>query len=372
MSKRTRTSRLPQQGFTLIELMVGVVLGMLAIVAIAQVMVMSEGSKRTITGGADAQISGALGLFSLQRELGMSGYGFSAIPDSLGCRVNYQVDSLPAANFTLAPVIISAGTDGSDTITVLRGTKTSFSVPMLVNVAHTSANTEFSVESSFGAAAGDLMVAMPTNITTTDCRVFQASSTPVNNKIPHAVASTSPWNAGSALAGTYPIDSYLLNVGGLSMQEFSVNNLTRSLQVRQLTNGGTWGDAQDVQPQVVMLRALYGKDTAPADGIRAVDTYDATTPTTNAGWRQVLSVRVLIVARSGQPAGRDEADPTPQFLEWDVGTEDDTVAGSTVCHTNRRCVAIDLSPLGDDYRRYRYKLYDTVIPLRNMLWKAAS
>lgn len=366
MSQRTPTSRRPQQGFTLIELMVGVVLGMLAIVAIAQVMVMSEGSKRSITGGADAQISGALGLFALERELGMSGYGFSAIPASLGCKVNYKVDTLPAAHFTLAPVIIGAGDDGSNTITVLRSTKTSFSVPMLVNAEHTSANTDFTVESAFGATVGDLLVAMPLDIAVTECQIFQVSGSPVNNKIPHAVSSTSPWNAGGASAGTFPINSYLFNMGALSMQEFSVNKLTRSLQVRQLTSLGTVGDAQDVQPQVVMLKALYGKATV---GATVVDTYDTDTPTTNAGWAQVRSIRVLIVARSAQPARTDEADPTPATLEWDVGT--DTVAGSAKCQTNdRKCISIDLSPLGTDYRRYRYKLYDTVIPLRNMLWKA--
>ncbi len=156
-------------------------------------------------------------------------------------------------------------------------------------------------------------------------------------------------------------------MGGLSMQEFSVNKVTRSLESRQLTGAGTWGSAQDVQSQVVMLKALYGKDTV-ADAINEVDTYNTTTPTNNAEWKQVLSIRVLIVSRSAQPAALDEADPTPATLEWDVGT--DNVAGSATCHTNRKCISIDLSPLGNDYRRYRYKLYDTVIPLRNMLWKA--
>jgi len=329
---------------------------------------MSEGSKRTITSGADAQISGALGLFALQREVGMSGYGFSAIPASLGCTVNYQSGSSAAATTTLAPVVIGAGDDGSNTITVLRSTKTSFAVPMLVTEAHASSHTEFSVESAFGATAGDLMIAMPTDIATTNCQIFQVSGSPVNNKIPHAVSSTYPWNVSSASANAFPVNSYLFNMGGLSLQRFTVDKTTRSLQISQMASTGTWADAQDVQPQVVMLKAMYGKDTT-ADTVRAVDTYDNTTPTTNDGWKQVLSIRVLIVARSAQPVRHDEADPTPATLEWDVGNDTDTVAGSVGCHTNRRCISIDLSPLGNDYRRYRYKLYDTVIPLRNMLWK---
>lgn len=28
--------------------------------------------------------------------------------------------------------------------------------------------------------------------------------------------------------------------------------------------------------------------------------------------------------------------------------------------------------VGDQWRNYRYKVYETVVPLRNMLWQAAS
>lgn len=355
-----------QSGFTLIELMVGVVLGMLAILSIAQVMVMSEGGKRAVTSGADAQISGALSLFALQREVGMAGYGFSAIQASLGCAVNYRADPAGADSFTLAPVVIGNGDDGSNTITVLRSTKTSFSVPMRLTTAHPTGSASFTVESAFGTAAGDLFVAMPTDITTSNCQVFQASAAPLNNIIQHAATSTFPWNVGSGTANGFTADSYLLNMGGLSLQRFSVNSSTRSLQISQLTSAsGAWSAAQDVQPQVVMLKALYGKDT---NADNTVDTYNTTTPTTNAEWTQVLSIRVLVIARSAEPVKHDEADPTPATLQWDVGT--DNVAGSATCHGDRKCIAIDLSPLGTDYRRYRYKLYDTIIPLRNMLWKA--
>lgn len=366
MTMRSHSSHRPQQGFTLIELMVGVVLGMLAIVAIAQVLVMSEGNKRSITSGADAQISGALGLFALQREIGMAGYGVSTHPEALGCTVNYQAGTSPASTFTLAPVLIGAGDDGSNTITILRSTKNSFSVPMLVSAAHATGNTEFAVQSSFGTSVGDLMIAVPPDITTTNCNIFQVSGNPVSNRIPHATAATSPWNVAAGSANAFAADSFLLNLGGMSMQRFSVNATTRTLELSELTSAsGAWSAAQEVQPQVVMLRAMYGRDT---DANGSVDTYTTTTPTNNAEWTQVLSIRVLIVARSGQPEKTEE--PTPALLEWDVGTQSDTVPGATTCHTDRQCISIDLSPLGSDYRKYRYKLYDTVIPLRNMLWNA--
>jgi len=355
----------PARGFTLVELMVGVVLGMLAVAAIAQVLVFSEGSKRSITSGADAQISGALGLFTLQREVAMAGYGISAFPDALGCTTNYQRGSTTASTLTLAPVIIGALSNGSNSITVLRSTKPSFSVPLLVTEPHPADSTEFTVQSAFGAAAGDLFVAVPTDITTTQCRIFQVSTAPVGNKVQHVSGETAPWNAGTS-GIEFPASSYLLNLGSMSGQRYSVNSNSLALEVNDFNSAsGGWSAAKEVQPQVVMMRALYGKDTNN-DG--AVDTYDAVTPTTNAGWTQVRSMRLLLIARSGQPEKSDE--PTPALLQWDVGSESDTVAGSDSCHEDRRCIPVDLSGLGNDFRNYRYKTYDTVVPLRNMLWKA--
>src|SRR5689334_15387844 len=72
-------------GFTLIELMIGVLIGLLASLAVTQVMVNSEGQKRTTTSGSDAQVNGALALATLQRAIQSAGYGFAANPTSLGC-----------------------------------------------------------------------------------------------------------------------------------------------------------------------------------------------------------------------------------------------------------------------------------------------
>jgi len=52
-----RTSRSSRRaaGFSLVELMIGLVIGMVAIVVMMQVFSVSEGYKRTTTGGDDAQ-----------------------------------------------------------------------------------------------------------------------------------------------------------------------------------------------------------------------------------------------------------------------------------------------------------------------------
>ena len=53
------------RGFTLIELMIGMALGLLAVLIITQVMSLFEAQRRTTTGSADAQTNGGIALYSI-------------------------------------------------------------------------------------------------------------------------------------------------------------------------------------------------------------------------------------------------------------------------------------------------------------------
>ena len=64
-----------QQGFSLPEIMVGMVIGLLGIIIIMQVTSMFEGQKRTTASGDDAQNGGAIALFTAQRDITQAGYG---------------------------------------------------------------------------------------------------------------------------------------------------------------------------------------------------------------------------------------------------------------------------------------------------------
>ena len=72
------TGRVPG-GFSLVEIMVALVIGMLGIIVMMQVFAMFEAQKRTTTGGDDAISSGSIALYSLQRDIQHAGWGISAI-----------------------------------------------------------------------------------------------------------------------------------------------------------------------------------------------------------------------------------------------------------------------------------------------------
>ncbi|MES2251744.1 MAG: PilW family protein [Pseudomonadota bacterium] len=368
---------LSQRGFTLVELMVGLVLGLLTVLVISQVLALAEGKKRSITMGSDAQVNGALSLFTLQRDVQMAGYGAAASPDALGCSVTGKYDAGGASFvFPLAPVVITNGTstdtDAPDTITVLQGQTTNFSVPMVLKEEHPQSSNYFEVASSLGAAVGNMMIAVPklqgSGVGCTLFSVTNDTTSPATTlgptRVPHAATAASKWNQNSIFpASGYMSGSYLLNMGSMVYRSYSISS-THSLQMveRSPVNGALTDPPLELYPQIVNLQALYGKDTN-GDGV--VDTYDNVTPTTNAGWLQVLAIRIAVVARSNQYEKEIVTASAPQ---WDVGANA-TIAGTTTCHGTSKCIALRVSQVAE-WQHYRFKVYDTIVPLRNVLWNS--
>ena len=369
------SARRDQHGFTLIELMVGLVLGMLTVLVITQVLSLAEGKKRAITMGGDAQVNGSLSMFALQRDIQQAGYGAAASPDALGCVVARKFDtSGSSATFTLAPVVITDGASGApDTITILQARTTNFSTPILLTGAHLQTDDHFTVNSALNAAVGNLMIAVPkTQSSTIGCSLFSVTSdTSAATKtlgvtnVPHVVGTTAlaKWNQNSILPSVgYEAGSYLLNMGTMVLRTYSVDQLSLKTDDFSPTSDAT--TASVLYPQIVNLQAFYGKDTN-GDGI--VDTYDNTTPTTSAGWQQVLSIRLALVSRSNQYEKDLVTTANPQ---WDEGATA-TFGGTTptTCNGSSKCISLKVDQL-TDWQHYRYKVYDTIVPLRNVIWNS--
>lgn len=372
-----------QHGFTLIELMVGVALGLLATVVIAQVFLQSEGNKRATTSGSDAQVVGASALYTMQRDIQAAGYGLSAWGAGLGCPLSGALSGttvLNPATDVLAPVVIGFGASASasDTVTVLSSGKTGHAVPIKVTSEHAAIDPKFVVTSNLGVAANDFMLAVPAAWAAGNgCTLFMATASSVSTEIPHATSSN--WNASTAIypSAGYPAGSVLLNLGAAPVRRrYSVNATSWSLQVQDLLTVANNGAAQETFPQVVLLKALYGM-TDPAGG--AVTSYTASPASlsTNNDWRRVQAIRVVLVARSGQYERLPVTKVQPQ---WPVGNL--VSAGTVNCtlDASTQCINLDVSASGSAnvteadgttgkvWQHYRYKVFDTVIPLRNVVW----
>jgi type IV pilus assembly protein PilW len=236
------------------------------------------------------------------------------------------------------------------------------------------------VRSSFGVAVGDVMVAAPAAWTTTNgCTMFSveqdtsiADTTLSATRVPHVPGGNASWNKD--LPSIFPSSGYtdssiLLNLGGIAKRKYAVST-DGTLEIESLTSTGAAPTTQNMYSQIVLLKALYGRDT---NNDNVIDTYDANTPTTAAGWAQVRAVRVAIVARSAQRE-KDVVSTTPA---WNVSTGAavsyvDAASGSTTaCAAAAATCSLPLTVNHlTDWAHYRYKVYDTVIPLRNVLWNS--
>lgn len=369
-----------QAGFTLIELMVGVLIGLLASLAVTHVLVNSEGQKRTTTASSDAQINGALALGTLQRAIQPAGYGFGAIPGVVGCALSASFNGAAVAGFpaNLVPVIITDGAGGApDSIRVLASGKSSFSIPLRItapgyNPADPLLNQAIPVSTVRGiegpqvaggtpVAPGDLVVAAVS--AAQPCELFQVTADPGATPAVPRADDVARWNPVGYPAGSYADGSVLINLGEPVDVTYSIAGNGLRARTLQIAANGTpsYDGPVELFPEIVNLQAFYGKDT---DGNGSVDQWDAVTPTTNAGWLQVIAVRVAVVARSTQFEKENVTFANPQ---WDVGTAG-TFPAATGCGASR-CIELDIDGLAD-WQRYRYRVFDTVVPLRNMIWNS--
>src|SRR6218665_1935613 len=88
LKRVVRTSRRNSRGFTLLELMIGLLIGLITTLAVTIVMVDSEGIRRRITQGSDAQVNAAMAISALQRNLMHAGYGFMQTPKIINCPID--------------------------------------------------------------------------------------------------------------------------------------------------------------------------------------------------------------------------------------------------------------------------------------------
>jgi len=356
-------------GFSLVEIMVGLVIGLFGIIIITQIFALAEGQKRTTTSGADAQTNGNIALYSIERDVRQAGYGLNLT--SLGCSTNTSLNGItttaleraPYANgiMIMAPVIIiDGGTDANgdslpDTLRTLYSTNAVSSLPQTLQANLAWNATQAAIGSTFNMANGDMVVFFETG-GIKSCVLAQVTGAPVS-------ATTFNFNGGSwnnsAIVNTatgglgYGTGASVFDFGSLAFRRYNIDLANNNLRFSEVTSNGSTTIV--AAGEIVNLQAQYGKDTNN-DGI--LDTWDTVTPGllppagagTNAQWQQIIAVRIAILARSGQyekPTTAGVCTATTVAPAWTGGTMA-VPGGLPSC--------------------YRYKVFETVVPLRNVLW----
>jgi type IV pilus assembly protein PilW len=150
------------------------------------------------------------------------------------------------------------------------------------------------------------------------------------------------------------------NLGYPAIRTYSINN--RKLRVTDLFDQAAGQAPIDVVDGIVDMRAQYGKDNGGGGGTAndgIVDEYNSTTPTTSADWQQVLSIRLALLARIGQ------------YEKPASGTDcDATTTGNAPTWSGGSFSKMDFATTTSEDRCYRYRVYESNVPLRNMIWRA--
>lgn len=344
-----------QAGFSLVELMVGLVIGLIATLVIMQVFSSFEGQKRTTTGIADAQTNGSIGLFTMQRDIQVAGFGlpvFDTQNSPLLCNsdptINHDGDATTPA-IGLFPIrIVDGGAAGSDSIEVRYATD--------------GANTNGGVTVKVQSVSGNI-VAVDNNLGCNDNDVVlvTSGSTCAMTTINDTDLTTDTTHITMDSVAGIPTSGSLSCMG-------SWNQLTYTIADNQLLrNDATTTTARPIVSDIVNLQAQYGI-SATADSNVITSWVNASGATwgapTVANRNLIKAVHVSIIARNG-------------LLEKDnVTAASCTTAKGTVsvgpCAWDDSEVAsaapvVDLSA-DANWRKYRYRVYETIIPLRNMIW----
>ncbi len=396
---RARRSR----GLSLIELMVTLVIGALMVVAISTVLLQFEARKRRTTAINDANQSGHYGLYVVDRWLRSAGSGFAQAgpePDSnsgdreamaFGCRVLAaksgttvlprgsafpapfdRLQPVSASNGTirLAPALIAAGQSGAtgfdgeytDVLLTMGGTSGYAEVYTQLTGAVLASSVALQTTASIVANDLVMLVDEPSASSVQDCMVQQVASAVT------APLGLSGTYSQSTIAGftdsNYDDKSVLVRLGNPTTNppNFFAVGVGGSATLAAYDLLQTRSPAlQALADNVVELHAVYGVDS---DDNNTVDSWVDPTPTTSsyhvhnlmdgtvAAANRIATIKALRVALVLRSPLMEKATEAP------TGATLQVFPGEAFARTRT---------LSSDDQRYRYRIVDSVIPLRNSL-----
>lgn len=363
MAFRTQQSK----GFTLVEIMVAMVIGLIATIVMFQVFSASEERRRATTGAGDTQSIGNITLLNLQNQIAQAGYGFVPSGDNVamslfGCQVELRPSRFVLQNF--APVVINhpdipAGDLNTDTLLIVYGAGTgSQEGAFLIHGGLQS------IDDGSGSVKQEFMYSLPSNSTYHNNDMVIAVPSAIHPgcqtntvTIGEARVPTNERGYIHADEGMGVSGGFLYNLGpmpgttDLSPEQVPharayrvVNSRLMECDLMVSANGcsDTGGDWVEIAPDIVSLRAEYRWDNG---------TFNQNTPNgvrRYCGFAQIRGIRLVIVTRH------------PQLNKGDVTTQAPAWAGDA----NAPVVLTADS----QWQQYRYTTFETLAPIRNVLW----
>jgi type IV pilus assembly protein PilW len=384
-----------ERGFSLVELMVAMAVGMVLTLAVFGVLATSEGRKRVTTSLGDLEQSGNLALYHLDQWVRSGGSGFSGTAavekSAYGCLMHAKAKggqtlpgtaALPAPfstvnpdgkrNFPLLPVMILPGatTPGesgkaSDALLVMAGSSSLGGGGLAMTAEPTS--TTLSLSNTLAFSTGELLLMVDPSVGS-NCLLTQVSEVK-NTSLTLGGDFYAATVDGTSVATSFTQNSgMLLPLGSVSnAPQFVVvgvgdNNTLYSYDLLQLNGSDTALQAR--ADNVFEMHALYGVDknsdgtiddwvSGAASSDYAVSKLMDGTATAQKLIKQIKAVRVGLVLRATLPEKSADDTSTPKTLTLFSDLADEGLAYTRA--------------LTDSEQKYRYRTMEATLVLRNNL-----
>jgi type IV pilus assembly protein PilW len=443
----TTFRRAASRGFTLVEILVGLVLAMICIIIMYQVFAVFESQRRTTVAGGSAQSAGHLAMYAIERDTRLAGLGLLYVsrPDffeysgEITCPGGVRTYSATTGGVGWAdgarptlPVRVTEGGGNPDSFSILFGPSAAGGAPSKLASPITVASLGGGFLVSNAPWIDDAAVP-PVNAVfrKDDIIMVGQPSVPGHPCIRLKISSVEKdvgtglpllkFAAGAGFDENPPAAQYgaFLPAAGYSLPDAIVTHMGGSLgrstyavdpATMQLQANGT-----PVAEGVVSVQVQYGIGPVPGSvagcsakateaACQSVASWQNAVASGGVNWaaldnpvtdlvhiKRIKAVRIAVVTRSQNlerpadnaslyGAGREFAPkagclaagdyveaPAPRICAWAdpaggtaVPLVDPSLAGDEAA-----CAAQTGAPC---WNRYRYKVYETVVPLRNVLW----
>jgi len=330
-TSKLHSAGLRQSGFSLVELMVGLVIGLIASLVIMQVFSAFEGQKRSTSGTADAQTNASIALHHIQRDMQMAGFGIPlAQPNNEKVALKCEPDlfdhdgdgGLVTPPLGLFPLVVEDAANGSvNDIVTIRYSQQAIA-PIPVKIGGGTTTSKLKVDNTISCQKDDIVLIQSAAATCSFAKIDTVDA--ADKSVTLSVALAAVPSGVMTCMGQWQDYTYAINV----------NN--------ELTLNGT-----PIVSEIVNIQAQYGVSDSPdsnkvtswqsAVGVWAAPTMEQR--------NTIKALRIVVVARNN-------------LLEKEVVTDEDSFDPA---------LGIDLSDI-ENWQNYRYKAFETIIPLRNIIW----
>jgi type IV pilus assembly protein PilW len=366
-----------QAGVGVIEILIGMFIGLIGMLAMFSVISVADEQKRSVAAGGDAQAAAAIGLFRMERDIALAGNGFGNAWEFFGCDLHVKRTagvrvSTDTIDTQLLPVSILTDALGHDSIMVFYG-----NASRMTSRLHYQSGSATSKVTDKGVAGfmpqalevpGDVLLV--TDETATACGSDDPTMVMVTAVTPAGTGGTVAHSGGTADGyvniGTPPSPGFIYNLGPAPrMNLWAVNrvNGVDGLTLVDFLNNG--GDGVIVAENIVDMQAQYGINTAAASAPPTIIWKHPTgpNPPTAEELRGIVAIKVAVLVRNPQ---------------WEAPPRDPTIVDpmltmpvptwSGAAGADGQAFSIQNPGDGTLANRYRYKVYEGIMPLRNSVW----